>query len=55
VCKLEWTEDHIWKTSEPIKTKNQFFMYKYVLMEDNEKIKLEDGIDRIADLQLLSK
>ena len=30
-------------------------MYKYVLMEEGKRVKLEDGIDRIVDLQLLSK
>lgn len=54
ICKLQWTEGHIWKTVEPIKTRKSFFMYKYVLMDEGVRVKLEDGIDRIADLELLS-
>ena len=55
MCKLEWTEDHVWKTTKPIKTQRGHFLYKYVVMEEGRRIKVEEGIDRIADVLLLSK
>ena len=35
-CHLKWSEGHFWFTEIPIKTKNSFFMYKYVLYENGK-------------------
>jgi len=48
-----WTEGHIWVLQQPIVTTKPHFLYKYALMEDDNLIKLETGIARIADLELL--
>ena len=49
-CQLRWTEGHIWETEQPIYTSQPYFTYKYVLMQGEELVKWEDGLDRIADL-----
>jgi len=54
VCKLQWTEGHIWKTIKPITTSKKFFQYKYILVQDGVRVAIESGIDRIADLELLA-
>jgi hypothetical protein len=50
---MHWTEGHIWVLDSPIQTLKPHFSYKYVLMEEEAIIKWENGIDRIADLELL--
>jgi len=50
---MRWTEGHVWVLDEAIQTQQPHFTYKYVLMEDDEILKWESGIDRIADLELL--
>ena len=54
ICQMKWTEGDIWKTEEPIVTSRPFFMYKYVLLEGKTQVSWEEGIDRIADLELIS-
>ena len=54
VCQLQWTDGHVWQSSEPIVTSKPFFMYKYVLLDGKEQIAWEEGIDRIADLELIA-
>lgn len=51
--KLIWSEDHIWETETPILTDQSYFSYKYVLVNNGQLVKWEDGFDRIADLDLL--
>jgi hypothetical protein len=54
--KLIWTEGHVWTTPKPIKTKRNFFRYKYVVLHgDDEPKQWEGGVDRIADLKLLRR
>ena len=53
LCHMRWTEGHVWVLDEAIQTQQPHFTYKYVLMEDDEILKWESGIDRIADLELL--
>jgi len=50
---LQWTEDDLWETKEPIKTRKSHFYYKFILMRNGEKVKFEEGVDRIADLVIL--
>jgi len=50
---LKWTEDNIWETKEPIKTRKNHFYYKFILMNNGQKVKFEEGVDRIADLVIL--
>jgi len=52
-CFMKWTEGHIWVLDSPIQTLEPHFTYKYVIFEDDKIVKFEDGIDRIADLELL--
>ena len=54
ICKMQWTEGHVWKTVQPIRTKQKYFQYKYIVIEDGVRIDIENGIDRIADLELLA-
>jgi len=53
-CHLKWTANHVWVTERPIETRQPYFNYKYVLMEDGKAKKWERGIDRIADLRLVN-
>ena len=46
---LEWTEGHIWKLIQPLEVNQSTFTYKYALISDNKIVKLESGIERIAD------
>lgn len=56
-CHLKWTEGHIWQMTQPFVTSSPSFAYKYVLMDNEmtEMVKWESGIDRIAELPLLSE
>lgn len=53
ICPMMWTEGHIWVLQQPIVTTKPHFLYKYALMEDDNVVKVESGIARIADLELL--
>jgi len=37
----------------PLTTKKPHFNYKYVIMQGEKVVRVEKGIDRIADLELL--
>lgn len=52
-CHLEWTEGHVWKSVEPIIVRESYFEYKYVLLQENQVIAWEEGVNRIADLDAL--
>jgi len=53
ICPMMWTEGHIWVLQQPIVTTKPHFLYKYALMEDDNLVKIESGVSRIADLELL--
>lgn len=57
VCKLTWTEGHVWVLDEPIVTTAPYFRYKYqsVKKDHHEHFRWETGVDRIAELRLLEK
>lgn len=50
---LIWTEGHIWRSLQPIIVRESYFEYKYVLLQDNEVVAWEQGVNRIADLDSL--
>jgi len=50
---LKWTEGDLWETKVPIQTRKSHFYYKFILMNNGEKVKFEEGVDRIADLVIL--
>lgn len=50
-CPMEWTEDHVWMTTN-LNVKCHHFMYKYVVKSDQETV-WETGFNRIADLKIL--
>ena len=52
-CPMRWTEGDIWVLDEPIQTMKPHFTYKYVIMQDDYPIKMEDGLARIADCEAL--
>lgn len=59
--KLEWTEGHIWRNTEPLLVSNPIFEYKYVV-QGKEDSRFEDGENRVsyqnwpkADLVTLDK
>jgi hypothetical protein len=52
---LEWTEGHYWVSKKPLFTDFYSFQYKYVLLENEELVNWEGGINRIAELNILSK
>lgn len=49
--KLKWYQDHVWETVVPLVTNRPYFKYKYVQYSPTTKI--EDGMDRVAELRLL--
>ena len=56
---MKWTEGHVW-VAENVKITVEYgdkpyFMYKYIVMDNGNLTRYEEGIDRIADLKLLSK
>lgn len=51
--KLKWFEDHIWESEVPLLTTRPFFKYKYVMYNPTQTI--EQGMDRLAELRLLSE
>jgi hypothetical protein len=59
VIRLKWTDGHIWTNEQPIylsysPLKANYFTYKYVKLDKNHNfVNFEEGIDRIADLDLL--
>ena len=42
-----------WVLDEPIITRETHFTYKYVIMQGNNVIQWEEGINRIADLEAM--
>ena len=52
VCKMTWTENHVWVTDNLVVSK-PFFLYKYVIIQDGEIKQWEKGANRIADLEVL--
>lgn len=52
-CHLQWTTGHLWKSVEPLYVTSSCFQYKYVLLENDEMVKWEEGCNRIADLDAL--
>lgn len=63
-CNLVWTDGHIWQSAKPIIVRQDWFEYKYVLIEDlnkdgkfefHEMQKWENGINRIADLDCMDE
>ena len=52
-CHLIWTEGHIWRSTQPIVVRESYFEYKYVLLENDEVVAWEEGVNRIADLDAL--
>ena len=47
---LTWTEDHIWVSERPVITRNHYFRYKYVMIEQGSKQRDDEKAYRIADL-----
>ncbi len=50
-CRMVWTKGHVWKTINPIITREHGFEYKYALLEgendEEQTLKAwEHGIDR---------
>ena len=59
ILKMTWSEGHVW-VAENVKVSieygdKQYFMYKYVVINNGNLERYEQGIDRIADLKLLDK
>lgn len=51
---MKWTEGHVWMLENPIISNVPYFQYKYVIMEDDQDLKWENGMNRIADLEMLA-
>ena len=51
-CKMKWTEGHIWVLDGLI-VKKPYFLYKYVVLQNDQPSKWEQGDNRIADLRVL--
>ena len=52
--KMTWTQGHIWKiTDMPVLSSDAIFQYKYVLINNGQPERWEQGYNRIADLKLL--
>lgn len=50
-ARLEWSKGDLWETT--IKLNQPFFQYKYaVVAGGHEKVRVEQGLNRIADLKL---
>lgn len=49
-CAMQWTEGHIWETVEPIICSKPHFLYKYVIIENGQVKRWEQGANRLADL-----
>ena len=47
---MQWTEGHIWETVEPIISFKPHFLYKYIIIENGEVKRWEQGANRLADL-----
>ena len=54
-CFMKWTEGHVWTLQTPITSFVPYFQYKYVIMEGDQDLKWENGINRIADLDMLAE
>lgn len=52
-CHLIWTDGHIWRSGRPIIVRESYFEYKYVLLDNDEVVGWEEGVNRIADLDAL--
>ena len=51
---LHWTSGHKWVSRKAFVTQKSYFQFKYVLLKDMELVHWERGIDRIADLEILT-
>ena len=56
--KMKWTNGHIWVADNirinEARGEKTYFMYKYILINNNKHKTYERGLDRIADLKLLN-
>lgn len=56
--KMRWTNGHVWVADgiriNESRGEKTYFMYKYVLLNENNQNQYERGLDRIADLKLLN-
>ena len=53
---LKKTDGDLWFTEKPILTKKRFFCYKYVILHQDGSLNTwENGVDRIADLEILEE
>ena len=50
---LQCSDGEIWESVNNLNTDSSFFLYKYVVVFNNQIYKFEEGMDRIADLELL--
>lgn len=53
VCPMTWTEGHIWVTNDLV-TPHSTFQYKYVVKQAHGEHIWEAGINRLADLTVLT-
>ena len=52
---MTWTQSHIWKIVDmPVHSSDAIFQYKYVVINDGQPERWEEGFNRIADLKLLA-
>lgn len=52
---MKWTEGHNWVSVNPLITNAFFFQYKYAILENegSELVEWENGVDKIADLEIM--
>jgi len=53
VCPMTWTEGHIWVTDDLV-TQTSIFQYKYVVKQEHDQTIWETGMNRLADLTVLT-
>lgn len=53
-CHLDWHEGHYWMNQQPILTDSAHFQYKYVRYRHDHIVLWEKGINRIANLQMMT-
>ena len=51
-AKMKWSEGHIWVLPD-IRISDPYFQYKYVVLNNGQPERWEQGLNRIADLPLL--
>ena len=49
---MKWTEGHVWEISDLFLKKPQF-LYKYVVLQNDQPSIWERGENRVADLRVL--